>query len=394
MGVPANVSALSRLEQRAENLACHNVDSMSNGRRYFGDARGQALLAAVSIAGLAVLHWLVPLSNVHLHSFLQHLVFVPIVLAGICLGWRGAILSTLFTGALLSPHILRTWRSHPVYAMDMVLELPVFGLAGLVAGLLAERERGQRARLEKTKGELEDVYRELQQNVESLKRAERLYAAGQLSAGLAHEIRNPLASITGAAGILKRGHASFENNRECLEIIEKETTRLNRLLSGFLDFARPRPPRFQRVDLIPVLESVIGLAQHAGATSQIDLQLETQDPLPMLRCDPEQVKQVLLNLVINAVQSTDGPGVVSLQASRTGDRIRICVRDQGCGMSPGVRDCIFDPFFTTKENGTGLGLAVAAKIVEQHGGLITAENNPDRGTTFLVEFPLDTARPL
>jgi two-component system sensor histidine kinase HydH len=241
---------------------------------------------------------------------------------------------------------------------------------------------------------LAEVYQELQQNFERLKRAERLYAAWQLSAGLAHEIRNPLASITGAAGILKRGHASGENRRDCLDIIEKETHRLNRLLSSFLDFARPRAPRFQRVELLSVFESVIGLAQHADGAAGIELLLEVEESLPELRCDPEQLKQVLLNLMINAIQATEGQGVVRLHAAVAADRLLIEVRDQGRGIPPAERDRIFDPFFTTKEHGTGLGLAVAAKIVEQHGGLLAAENNADRGMTFRVEFPLDGAHPL
>ncbi len=394
MALAGSASALSRLEQRAENLACHNVEAMLDEPQKRNDARKQFLLVGTGVVILAALHWAIPLQNVHVHSFLQHLNFLPIGLAGLFFGWRGAVLSTLAAGALQAPHIWRAWQPLPLYATDIVLELPVFGIAGIVAGLLAERERGQRTKLEKTRQHLAEVYQELQQNFERLKRAERLYAAGQLSAGLAHEIRNPLASITGAAGILKRGHASGENRRDCLDIIEKETHRLNRLLSSFLDFARPRAPRFQRVELLSVFESVIGLAQHADGAAGIELLLEVEESLPELRCDPEQLKQVLLNLMINAIQATEGQGVVRLHAAVAADRLLIEVRDQGRGIPPAERDRIFDPFFTTKEHGTGLGLAVAAKIVEQHGGLLAAENNADRGMTFRVEFPLDGAHPL
>lgn len=389
MEAAGSAPALARLEQRAEKLACHNVESMTGGPRSLRRPGRQWLLVGGLTLVLAALHWLLPLEHVYLHSFLQHLNFLPIVLAGLFFGWRGAALATLGAGAAQAPHIWRTWDPLSYYATDMVLELPVFGLAGVIAGLLAERERRQRTSLEQTKRELEEVYYELQQNIERLKRAERLYAAGQLSAGMAHEIRNPLASITGAVGILKRGHGSVENCRECLDIIDKETQRLNRLLTSFLDFARPRAPRFQAARLEEVFDSVVGLAQHAVGATQIDLRQEIAGPLPEVRCDSEQIKQVLLNLIINAIQATGGPGTVWLRAWLGGGVVRISVRDQGPGIPESDRDRIFDPFYTTKENGTGLGLAVAAKIIEQHGGTLTLESGAGRGATFALELPLD-----
>ncbi|MGJ5815404.1 sensor histidine kinase [Paludibaculum fermentans] len=388
MTAAESASALSRLEQRAEALACQNVDSMTELSSSMTDPRRQALGVGAAIAGLAALHWAVPSSYLYLHSFLQHLNFLPIVLAGLLFGWRGATLSTAAAFAMQAPHIWLSWGPLSFYATDVLLELPVFGLAGAITGHLAERERRQRTNLETTKQELEEVYHELQQNFERLKRAERLYAAGQLSAGMAHEIRNPLASITGAVGILKRGHGSIENCRECLDIIEKETQRLNRLLTSFLDFARPRAPKFQPVQLPDVFDSVISLAHHAAGATTIELRQSIAGPLPEVRCDAEQIKQVLLNLIINSIQAARGPGVVELRAREVDGFIQISVHDEGCGMAQQELDRMFDPFFTTKENGTGLGLAVAAKIIEQHGGNLSGANNRDQGMTFTVDLPL------
>lgn len=390
MGVAASTSALARLEQQAQRLAEHyNVDSMPDGQqRWMSSPRVRATLVLSAIFVLAVVHWTIPFSYIHVHNFIQHLNFLPIVLAGLFFGWRGAVLATFLSALLQFPHLLRTWRDLPVYVADMVLELPVFGIGGIVAGLLAERERSQRTHLETTKRELEQVYRDLQANIEHLKRAERLSAAGQLSAGLAHEIRNPLSSISGAAGILRRGHASLENTRECLDIIEKESQRLNRLLTSFLDFARPRAPRLQPVEIPALFDSVIALAQHAPGAALLDLRREFTEPLPELHCDPEQLKQVLLNLVINAIHASPPHGGVTLAASASSSRARLEVRDEGHGLPPADLDRVFDPFFTTKESGTGLGLAVAAQIVEQHGGLLSASNNPSRGMTFVLDLPL------
>ena len=395
MGSANSISALARLEQRLEKLAWQNVEAMAdNPWAWINAPRWRAAMVGGAIIALALSHWAIPLSLVHVHNFIQHLYFLPIVVAGLTFGWRAAVLATLVAGLAQAPHVWRTLDPQPVYAIDQILELPVFGVAGIIAGLLAERERGQRLKLERTKRQLEEVYQELQQNFERLKRAERLYVAGQLSAGLAHELRNPLASISGAAGILKRGHASSEDHRACLEIIEKETQRLNKLLSGFLDFARPRAPRFQKVDLTLVLDSVTALAAHATGAESIELRREIEGPLPEVDCDPEQMKQVILNLLINAIQATPGRGVVRVGVSAGRDRVSLFVRDEGCGIPADQRDHIFTPFFTTKDNGTGLGLAVAAKIVEQHGGLLTASSNPGKGMTFQLELPLDRKHPL
>jgi two-component system, NtrC family, sensor histidine kinase HydH len=227
-----------------------------------------------------------------------------------------------------------------------------------------------------------------------MKRSERLYAIGQLSAGLAHEVRNPLASVEGAAAILQKDPGSEERRQEFLEIIQKECRRLNRLLTNFLDFARPRPPHCQAVDVNQVFDSVIGLATHAIGKKAIVLRKDLPLHLPTLECDPEQLKQVILNLTITAIQATSDSGEVTLTAWRQDRKLCIQVRDQGCGVSREQLDKIFDPFFTTKENGTGLGLSVAYQIISQHGGVLTAANNTDRGMTFSVLLPLRHGRVL
>jgi signal transduction histidine kinase len=351
------------------------------------DQRYQVSVIGLVIVVLAALPWFVPYSEIQAHNILHHLNFLPLMVAGMLFGWNGAIIGTLFTLMVHFPHVYRNWSFAPVDTRDQIVEILIFGAAGVIAGFLSDRERRQRANVEKTKRELEHVHQELQQNIERLKKAERLYAAGQLSASLAHEIRNPLASISGAAGILKRGHASGQNVKDCLEIIEKETQRLNKLLTAFLDFARPRAPRFQATDLVSVIDSVTSLLSHSSEFETIHLRREVMSPLPEIECDPEQLKQVLLNLLINAAEASPANGTVWIFARRERDRITISVRDEGPGIAFDQRERIFDPFFTTKENGTGLGLAIASMIVEQHGGLLDVEQNTSEGMTFRLELP-------
>ena len=235
--------------------------------------------------------------------------------------------------------------------------------------------------------ELEHVYMELQQNIDHLKKTERLTAAGQLSASLAHEIRNPLASISGAAGILARGQVSADARAECLEILTKESQRLNKLLTNFLDFARPRLPRLQQAEPLELVKSVTALAQHTASRQGISIEVQSEGTPLEIECDPEQIKQVLLNLILNAIQATDGQGTVIVRTLFLEDRLCVDVYDQGAGIAPEDRERIFDPFFTTKENGTGLGLAIALNIATQHGGRLTCRSNAARGCIFRMELP-------
>jgi two-component system, NtrC family, sensor histidine kinase HydH len=345
-------------------------------------------VAVGSVLLVSLLHLVTPLSMLHWHNIFQHLYYLPIVFAGLNSGWRGGVFVAIVACLSNALHDYLSFRVLPYYAIDQVLDFPLFCAAGILTGTVTDRGRKQRADLERTTQRLTEVYQQLQDNFEQMKRAERLFALGQLSAGLAHEIRNPLASIAGAAGILQRNLQRERKDAECLEIISKECQRLTGLVTQFLDFARPRTPQYQTTDFHVVIDSVMELAAHAVGKSQVELRQEISPNLALVECDPELLKQVLLNLIINAIQATTGGGEVLVSAGLRKNRLLIEVRDEGCGISGADRDRIFDPFFTTKENGTGLGLSVTHQIVEQHGGILTAEANPGKGMTFSVSLPL------
>ncbi len=354
---------------------------------------GPRVTAAVTgVLLVSLLHLFTPLSLLHWHNIFQHLYYLPIVFAGVTSGWRGGLSVAILACLSNLPHDLLSYGTLPYYAIDQMLDFPLFCAAGLLTGTVTERGWKQRADLERTTRRLTEVYRQLQENFEQMKRAERLFALGQLSAGLAHEIRNPLASIAGAAGILRRNPQRDPKEGECLEIICKESQRLNGLVTQFLDFARPRAPKYQATDIGAMLDSVLQLAGHALGNRPVRLRKEISPDLSAVECDPELLTQVLLNLIINAVQATADSGEVLVSAASRNDRLSIEVKDEGCGINAANRDRIFDPFFTTKENGTGLGLSVAHQIVEQHGGILSAEANPGRGMTFSVSLPLRRER--
>jgi two-component system sensor histidine kinase HydH len=350
--------------------------------------RVKAIGIVFLVVTLALFTFIAPPRAVVLHNILHHMNILPFMLAGMFFGWRGALKVIVLACVLQAPSIAKHWHSAPLDSQDQIVELSTFGAAGVIAGVLAERERMQRKRVESTKRELEQVYTELRQSIAHLKQSERLSAAGQLSASLAHEIRNPLASIRGAAGILARGQASEESRIECLDILMKESQRLNKLLTNFLEFARPRLPRLQPARPEEIVRGVVALAQHAAQREDVAFDIvPTRKALPEIACDPEQINQLLLNLLLNAVQSMEGAGTVHVRLQEHGDSVSIEVVDEGCGIAEDELHRVFDPFFTTREKGTGLGLAIAAKIASQHGGSLTCRPGEVHGMVFRCEIP-------
>jgi two-component system, NtrC family, sensor histidine kinase HydH len=347
-----------------------------------------AILSSIPV--LVSTHWLYANPDKQIHNLLYHLDVIPLLLVAMLYGWRTSLLATTLTLAAEVPQLWILWPGDTTYRMDQMGETIVTGIAGLVIGLLADRGRRQTAELKKQSTQLETMNATLQSNMERLKKAERLYAVGQMAASLAHEIRNPLAGIAGAAGILKRGHASSQNMEDCCEIIDKESQRLNKLLAEFLSFARPRPPRLQPTDIVAVIDSVISLVRHTGRADNIEFRRLASDSLPEIWCDAEQIKQVLLNLVMNAMDAAGG-GAVTLEAARQEDELVVTVEDEGSGVPAGEEERMFEPFFTTKETGSGLGLAIAAQIVEQHGGALTAQNIQQKGLRMILRLPAVTA---
>lgn len=348
--------------------------------------------AAVVITGIAstsLLHYFTPTHLFLWHNIFQRLYLLPIVYAAIYFGWRGGLASAGFAGLCYVPHIALAWRGSPHYEVNQYAEIIVFFLVGLITGTLSDRERRRREELQRTAEELKKVYRELQDSLEHIKRADRLSAIGQLSAGLAHEIRNPLGSIEGAANILGDPQTSDGLKREFLGIIRKETRRVNALLTDLLNFARPRRPERRPTDLCALVDSVVALVSHTAEQSGVSIRKLAPSPLPPVEIDPEQMKQVILNLAINAIQAMPAGGTLEFSVSRNGDGIVLSVRDDGHGIPAGDLDRIFDPFFTTKEQGTGLGLSVAHQIVTQHGGEMDARRNPEKGMSFRVVLPLE-----
>lgn len=351
-----------------------------------GNAVFHASLIAGSFLVVSTLHHAIPHTSIFWHNFFQWLYYGLAAIAAARFGLRGGLVAAGAAVAGYIPHL--TEPETPVAFENYFAQLIALFLTSAIIGMLSDRERRRREELNAALDELGQAHRDLQAGVEQLRRADRLAAVGQLAASLAHEIRNPLASIQGAVSALDHSGTADETCRELRQIISKECGRLRHLLTGMLDFARPRPAEYRTVDIAQTLTSVVSLVGPAAAKNGITLRKELAPGVTSLECDPEQLTQVILNLALNAVQSMPDGGELVLSAGPCGSNLMVQVRDQGIGIDAANFDRIFDPFFTTKENGTGLGLAVAHRIVTDHCGGISVEKNADKGMTFSMSLPL------
>jgi len=229
---------------------------------------------------------------------------------------------------------------------------------------------------------------ELRRLEQHARRAERLATVGQLAAGVAHEIRNPLASISGSIELLRASPQASDDDRTLMSIVHREIQRLNVLIGELLDYANPRAIQRVDFDLGVLVEEVLQVARGEHAFAEVELASAIDAPLGIF-ADPAKLRQVLWNLLRNAAEAAAAGGKhVRVEAKRMGHGgARIVVTDDGKGIAPEQLARIFDPFFTTKPRGTGLGLAICHAVVQEHGGRIDVESEPDKGTQIVVSLP-------
>jgi signal transduction histidine kinase len=220
-----------------------------------------------------------------------------------------------------------------------------------------------------------------------ISRAEHLATLGELATGLAHEIRNPLAGIAGVIEIVGRDLPATSPARAVVKDVRLEITRISRTLTDLLETARPRRPEVRRSNLNTTVEHAVMLARQQVLSRPMKIELEKAPALPEVEHDSDQIHQVLLNLLLNAVQAMEGAGTVRVEIGARGDYAAVVVSDTGRGISSQNLPNIFRPFYTTKSNGTGLGLSLARRIVEDHHGRIEVSSVVGTGSKFTVLLP-------
>jgi two-component system sensor histidine kinase HydH len=232
---------------------------------------------------------------------------------------------------------------------------------------------------------------DLRKTEAQLIRSEKLAALGQLSAGIAHEIRNPLTSINILIHSLTENLPTEDSRLEDLKVIEEEILRINEIVDQFLRFAKPASPLFEKTNLIPIFEEILQLLRPQIEKGKIAAK-KAFDLLPPITVDKEQIKQVILNLLMNAIQAMPGGGDLNMSGRLSGDGywVELTIQDSGIGIPQEDLEKLFDPFFSTREGGIGLGLSIAHRIIDQHHGKIEVESIPEKGTRFAISLPVFT----
>ncbi len=326
------------------------------------------------------------------------ILLLPVLSAATTVGPAGTALTTaLACAAYLAFLPLAFWFGFNIdmeLLRDVSLRVLFLPVVAYLTFQLARENREQASRARETASELAETNRRLLEAEASARRAERLAALGQLTAGLAHELRNPLGTIKASSEMLLDRLDPPEGELEGLPqelagYISSEVDRANHLITRFLEFARPLKLRRDKVDLNALVDEAI---EHlTRQTPEVaDLLHKNYDPtIPQLDADGELLERVVFNLLRNALDASPPGATVSVRTRAARGLAEVAVLDRGAGIPPESLEQIFNPFFTTKPTGVGLGLAISSKIVDEHGGLIRVESEAGRGSTFRVQLPLD-----
>jgi signal transduction histidine kinase len=359
-------------------------------------------LAWLPVGVIGVLHYATGSEHSWAHDVLRRLYYLPILFAAFSRGALGGLAVALVTSASYVPHafFMHHHGAHdPASTPNKLLEIVLYNAIGLLAGILADREARRRR-------EVERAMVEQQQMAEQLVRAGRLAALGELVAGIAHEIKNPLHTIKGTAEIVDEAIAEDAEQAPMWTLLRQEVERLERIAERFLSFARPQTPVLVAQPLAQAYDRVRELLEARVYESQ-GVRFEVA-PLSSalaeseLRVDRDQLAQLALNIAANAIRAMEGQGRLRLAVTprdagegedRGPPQVALTLENDGPTIPAEQLERIFDPFWTRAGDGTGLGLAIAERIAEAHGGTIEAHNTGDeRGVAFSLVLPVSRAR--
>ncbi|MBZ5549105.1 MAG: hypothetical protein LAO22_14295 [Acidobacteriia bacterium] len=338
--------------------------------------------------------------EVGINSSYYPIYYLPVVTAALYCGPWGTLFWTLLSSATYCAYLypaMLEYELTPEALGYLALRIMFFFLAAMIVNRFAEQSRHQTALYRELAERLAETNRRLEQAQAEARRSERLAALGQLSAGLAHEIRNPLGVIKGSAEMLaQKLQHSDELERELAGYISSEVNRLSALVTEFLDFARPLHAELHPTDLTALLDRVLKTVADRWTGKPVAVERDYAGNLPPVPMDESLCEQAFLNLVHNAYEAMEENGgalrVEVMRATRNhreGAEVRLS--DTGPGVPEELHEEIFNPFVTTKKTGVGLGLSIVSKIVDGHRGSIHVENRPQGGAVFILFFPFEPA---
>ena len=350
---------------------------------------------------ITVLHYRTGAHHAWGHDVLRRLYYLPILFAAFAGGLRGGVTVSVFASLVYLPHAFTSLLvQDPADALEKGLEIILYNTVAVVAGLLVDRERRERDRQERLAIRLGDALAEQRRIEAQLIRAGKLGALGEMTAGIAHEIKNPLHAMKGTAEILRDAVPEGVPERRMLELHIEEIDRLGQTADRFLSFARPIPASLRPVEPKTLIDRVVSLVSTQARKEGVETAVATGEPVvfPKVTGDPDLLVQLLLNIALNAVQAMapGGGGTLtfSLGTERQGGKayVQVRVANTGPPIPEESLERVFDPFYTTKDGGTGLGLSICSRIADQHEGALTVRNLPgERGVEFSLTLPASGA---
>jgi signal transduction histidine kinase len=359
------------------------------------------MLVAAWLPCLAItaLHYRTGAHHAWGHDILRRLYYLPILFAAFSGGARGGVAVSVFASLVYFPHAFTSLLvQDPGDALEKGLEILLYNVVAVVAGLLVDRERREREKQERLAHRLGEALAEQQRMEAQLIRAGKLGALGELTAGIAHEIKNPLHALKGTAEILRDAVPEDAPERRMLELHIAEIDRLGVTADRFLSFARPIPADRKTVDPMALVGRVATLVETQARKDGVEIGIEPlqKGGVPRIAGDPALLTQLLLNVALNGVQAMAPSGggrlTFAVGASRQGEREVVTVRvaNDGPQIPEGELERIFDPFYTTKDGGTGLGLSICSRIADQHDGALSVRNLPGgKGVEFSLSLPAE-----
>ena len=327
----------------------------------------KVVVVALMIGGILCLHYFtLPHMRYH-HAVYRMLFYLPLVLGSFWFGLKGALYVSVGVSILYFPHLMIQWQGLSLENFHRLLEGTLYIVIAVILGVLVEKERKRHR---------------------ALLRAESLAAVGKAVSEVAHDMKTPLMAIGGFANQVSRKLGHDDPNRNKLDIVVQETARLESMVKEMLDFGRSLELQPTKTSLNELVRESMDVAQPMAREAMVKLEADLEPSLPSLLVDIPRIKQVVLNLITNAVQASPAGELVMIKTHLSRNGVVLEVIDCGCGIKEQDRERVFHPFFSTKKGGTGLGLGIVQKIVEAHGGEVSFRSNPQTGVTFIVRLPL------
>ncbi len=324
-------------------------------------SKSSVIILLVVIIGS--LHFIPHKERLYYHIFYGELFFLPIILAGFWFGLLGALSTSMAVTAFSFPFVLLQWSSFSPADFDRIIEIMLYNGVALIVGLLKNREISY---------------------VKRLLKAESLAAMGQSLASVAHDMKTPLIAIGGFSKQLRKRFGESDHDLEKLEIVIREAERLENMMQNMLDFSRPLDLHLAYRNPNEILEFSLNVVSHAAQEKTIHIERSLAAELPLIPLDAGRMVQALINLLTNAIHASPETETIEVHTSFDRDRVFIDIADRGSGISAEQKVEIFLPFISGKDGGTGLGLPIALKIVQAHGGSLDVRDNAGHGVVFRI----------